>query len=93
MMNDMADRALRRIRSARERDQIPDNVTIRYVDMDPQVHGFVVPDPDDHYNVYINARDSWTEQQITKRHELRHIALGHVFDQRPAPSLEGEVDL
>lgn len=47
---------------------------IRVVNLPIGVHGFVVPNDDGTFSVYINARDSHVRQRQACRHEKKHIA-------------------
>ena len=47
---------------------------IRIADFPVGVHGFVVPNDDGTFSVYINARDSHVRQRQACKHEKKHIA-------------------
>lgn len=47
---------------------------IRIADFPVGIHGFVVPNDDGTFSVYINARDSRVRQRQACRHEKKHIA-------------------
>ena len=66
----------------------PDDVTVRVVDLPPFMHGFVRPDPEGHYNVYINARDPRWRQYRALEHEIEHIASGDVWSDASISELE-----
>ena len=78
------DVALDKIRmNAYQRIVPPEDVTVRTIPLPPHVHGFVIPDPDAHFNVYLNSRDSYYKRMETLQHELDHIARGDAWT--PAP--------
>ena len=47
---------------------------VRIADFPVGVHGFVVPNDDGTFSVYINARDSSVRQRQAFKHERKHIA-------------------
>ena len=47
---------------------------VRLVDLPIGVHGFIVPNDDGTYSVYINSRDSSVRQRQACKHERKHIA-------------------
>ena len=51
---------------------MPDEYTVRLVDMDVREGGMISEDPDGHINVYINARLSSTGQHTAAYHEWEH---------------------
>lgn len=55
-------------------------VIVRLFDAPTGLKGFVKADPDGNENVYINGRLSEAEKQKTYEHEMRHITLGHLWD-------------
>ena len=76
----MTDAALtRRILSRCEARVSPDDVTVRVVDLPPHLHGFVTPDPEGHFNIYLNAHDPLWRQYRALEHEIEHIASGEVW--------------
>lgn len=63
-------------------------VIVRLIDM--EVPGVTVLDSDGNYNMYINARLSFEQQQKVYKHELRHITGGHFFDHKTVEENERE---
>ena len=51
---------------------LPDDYTVRLVDMPVREGGMISEDPDGHINVYINARLSSTGQHTAAYHEWEH---------------------
>ena len=50
--------------------------------------GFVMPNDDGTYSVYINSLLSEDMQQKALRHELKHIADGDFWNERPIEQIE-----
>ena len=51
-----------------------DNIIVRTVDFLPlTIKGVTIPDYEDIYNIYINAKYSIGEQNRILKHELRHV--------------------
>lgn len=67
------------------------DIFVRLADLDPRVHGFVKPDNNGDYNIYINSNHCLEMQKETLRHELEHIRLDHLQSDRPVAELEAEV--
>ena len=55
------------------------------------IRGFVIPDADGDYTVFVNDALSEELKQETIRHEQSHIALGHLESEEMASDLESEV--
>ena len=55
-------------------------VIIRFVDLPPNVHGVTVVDPDGDYNVYINAKQGFNDNEKAKMHELKHIESNDFYN-------------
>ena len=62
---------------------------VRLVDLPIGIHGFVVPNDDGTFSVYINARDSHVRQRQACRHEKKHIARNDFscYDVRDAETI------
>lgn len=69
-----------------------DAVIVRLIDMPETVHGVTRKDAEGDYNIYINAKLSADERADTFRHEIRHIQLGHFYEERPVADLEQEAE-
>lgn len=67
-----------------------DAVIIRLVDLPVSVHAVTRKDAEGDYNVYINARLDADTRALALRHELKHIVLGHFYDDRPVVEKEQE---
>lgn len=66
-------------------------VFCRIIKLPPNIHGFVMEDPDGNYNIYLNAADPESRQRLTFLHEFTHVERGHLRDLRPVSELEAEV--
>lgn len=53
--------------------KLPDNCTVRMVDLPVKCKGMVSLSPDGHYNIYINSRRAHVTQAEAADHELTHI--------------------
>ena len=60
--------------------RIPDDCTVRLIDLPYRVGGTVALSPDGHYNIYINARSGDARRRASLDHELRHIENGDFFN-------------
>lgn len=70
-------------------------MTVRIIPLPTKVHGFVTRcvEPDGEYDtIVLNACDSYSVQQDTLTHELRHITYGHFDDDRPLWEKEREAE-
>lgn len=68
------------------------NIIVRLADLDPRVRGFVRPDSNGDYNIYINCNLCIEMQKQTLRHELEHIRRNHIYSDRLVKQLEAEVE-
>lgn len=68
------------------------NIFVRLADLDPRIHGFVKPDNNGDYNIYINANHCKEMQKETLRHELEHIQRDHIYSERLVKQLEAEIE-
>ena len=84
--------------------QLPDDYTVRLVDLPPAVGGSISETPDGHVDVYINARHSHDGQLRAAEHEFDHwrnddlhngldIHMIEGRDGRPLPPLMRARDL
>lgn len=71
--------------------RIPDDCTVRLLDLPPGVHGFICMSPDGHSNIYINARDSRARQRRALDHELTHFVRGDLDSAEPVRVIEARV--
>ena len=78
----------RAVLRCRERRIPPDDVTVRTICLPPEVHGFVLIDPEGHINIYIRAQDPLWRQYRALEHELDHVASGDVDSDAPLEILE-----
>lgn len=63
-----------------------EDIIVRIIDL--TVPGVTVLDEDGNYNIYINAHLSYEQQQQVFNHEMKHINLGHFYDNSPAADNE-----
>lgn len=63
-------------------------IIVRVVDLPYTAKGFIAPDPDGVYNIYINSRLSFDEQFNTLLHELKHAVSGDCHSDSPVSLLE-----
>ncbi|WP_316607790.1 hypothetical protein [uncultured Ruminococcus sp.] len=63
-----------------------EDIIVRIIDL--TVPGVTVLDEDGNYNIYINARLSYEQQQQVYNHEMKHINLGHFYDSSPVADNE-----
>jgi len=68
-----------------------EDIIVRLVELDPRIKGFIRPDSNGDYNIYINACLCLEAQQATLKHELEHIRRRHLYSERLVKELEGEV--
>ena len=65
-----------------------DEVFVRLKDMPFGMQGVTVLDADGDYNVYINARLSYEDQQEVYRHEITHIMRQDFYTDIPIQEAE-----
>ena len=69
-----------------------DEIFVRYRDMPGTVKGFTKEDANGDYNVYINSRLNYEQQQAALQHELAHIRKQH-FSGDDIVEIENEASL
>lgn len=57
-----------------------EDIIVRIIDL--TVPGVTVLDEDGNYNIYLNARLSYEQQQQVYNHEMKHINLNHFYDSK-----------
>lgn len=62
---------------------------VRLIPLPWGVHGFVTPNDDDTYSIYINSLLPEALQRAALEHELRHILNGDLYSEEPAAVIEG----
>ena len=65
-----------------------DLIFVRLIDM--EVPGVTVLDENGDYNMYINARLTYEQRLKTYNHEIKHINLGHFYDNKSVTENERE---
>lgn len=67
------------------------DVFVRLLDFPcTDMKGAVRMDEDGNYNVYLNAKYTKEQQEITLLHEMAHIECGHLGSDRPIDEIEAE---
>lgn len=69
-----------------------DDYFVRLIDLPPRVRGITVPNDDGTFSIYINAMLSSPMQRKAYDHEVRHIVLDHLYQDRPIEDIESEAD-
>lgn len=64
-----------------------DNIIVRHIKLPDTIHGFTARDPEGDYNIYINDRIGYFQQEKTIRHEMKHIAEEH-FEEHDVDLIE-----
>lgn len=59
------------------------NVYVRTVSLPPSVRAITLPNDDATFDIYINAELPEELQVKALEHELKHIRLGHFYDEHP----------
>lgn len=72
---------------------LPDDYTIRLVDMPVTVGGFVSECPDGHVDVYINARLSHDGQYGAAEHEFEHWENDDLNNDKDIREVEGAANV
>ena len=55
---------------------LEDYIRVIYVDMPITIKAYTIPDGFGYYNVYLNSRHSYEQNEISFHHELFHIKNG-----------------
>ena len=71
---------------------IPDDCTVRLVDLPVECGGMVSLSPDGHFNIYLNARLDCATQRVKFLHELRHILNDDFFNDDDIRTVESRAD-
>lgn len=72
--------------------KIPDDCTVRMVDLPVECGGMVSLSPDGHFNIYLNARLDRATQREKFLHELRHILNDDFFSDDDIRTVESRAD-
>lgn len=67
------------------------DIYIRGIELPSRVKGITVLDENGDFNVYINILLSFSTQQCTTNHEIKHIKLEHFYNFEPVIYNELEV--
>ena len=55
------------------------------------VHGFITPNDDDSYTIYINQNLSLEQRLDALKHELKHLTEGHLYSLDDVSSIERQM--
>lgn len=66
-------------------------VFIREVELPMSIRGFIMPDADGNYNIYINDKLSEERRKLTIEHELKHLTCGDCYCELPVQVIESKV--
>ena len=72
--------------------KIPDNSTIRLIDLPPGIGGAVMEDEDGHISIYVNSRHGYYAQLDDLDHELAHIENDDLHNDDPIEVIESRAD-
>lgn len=75
-----------------EYKRLLDDCFIRFINMPYTIGGYVAPNEDGTFNIYINVNLSRKKQQAALLHELRHIMLDHLWKDESVEVEEKEAD-
>lgn len=73
--------------------RIPDDCTVRLIDLPAGVGGRISEAPDGHVDIYINARYGENGRRRALDHELDHYERGDLDNDLPIEVVEGRADL
>ena len=74
------------------KQKIPDNATIRLVDLPPGIGGAVMEDEDGYLSIYVNSRHGYYAQLDDLDHELAHIENDDLHNDDPIEVIESRAD-
>ncbi|MBN7773459.1 ImmA/IrrE family metallo-endopeptidase [Clostridium aminobutyricum] len=66
-------------------------IFIREVALPMSIRGFIMPDVDGNYNIYINDKLSEERRQITIEHELQHLKNRDCYCDLPVKVIESNI--
>jgi Zn-dependent peptidase ImmA (M78 family) len=66
-------------------------VFIREASLPMCIRGFIMPDMDGNYNIYINDKLSEERRQITIEHELQHLKCDDCYCDLPVKVIESKI--
>ena len=72
--------------------KMPDDSTVRLIDLPVECNGMVSLSPDGHYNIYLNARLDHETQRKKFQHEVAHIENDDFFNDDPIEVIEARAD-
>ena len=72
--------------------KMPDDSTVRLIDLPVECDGMVSLSPDGHFNIYLNARLDHETQRKKFQHEVAHIENDDFFNDDPIEVVEARAD-
>lgn len=73
--------------------RIPDDCTVRLIDLPAGIGGRISEAPDGHVDIYINARYGENGRRRALDHELDHYERGDLHSDLPIKAVEARADL
>lgn len=73
--------------------RIPDDCTVRLIDLPAGIGGRISETPDGHVDIYINARYGHNGRRRALDHELDHYERGDLHSDLPIEAVEARADL
>lgn len=64
------------------------DIIVRHITLPTTIHGFTARDSEGDYNIYINDRIGYFQQEKTIRHEMKHINDDN-FEEHDVDLIEG----
>lgn len=68
--------------------KLPDDCTVRLIDLPLKVGGMLSESPDGHLNIYLNARLDIVSQRQWLRHEIEHVNRDDLHNDVPIIAVE-----
>ena len=70
-----------------------DDYYVRQLPMPNTIHGFVAPNDDGTFSIYINSNLDISQQRKALEHEIRHIKKDHFYtDEKDIKTVENEAN-
>ena len=66
-------------------------IIVRLIDLPVTIPAACFKDSNDDYNIYLNKNLDSFAQHKAYEHEIKHIKLGHFYDDRPVWEKEAEI--
>ena len=65
-----------------------EDIFVSEADLPTTIKGYVVPDEDGNYSVYLNSKHSFETKVKTLYHETKHIEAGACYADTPVMNIE-----